>query len=222
MPDRAIGQHLVRWVGRGRGKGRPSGNMTPKTKVSTGGQWALGAMTSPLLLPFSSNSFFEVSPTPKDDVNRRPSLLGVSRQHGGPCHLQGVSSGVRAGAAKPGLWEPGCLWPRNDQPHRTPRFRTKEELDIFLVECPSHPLAWAVGTSVSGNHQALGTEPDSGPKIVALILDQHPLAQVHISISPSSCPYILPNPRSPLCRQDHLRRLGHSGQDRVETRSQTF
>lgn len=106
MPDRAIGQHLVRWVGRGRGEGRPSGNMTPKTKISTGGQWALGAMTSPLLLPFSSNSFFEVSPTPKDDVNRSLSLLGVSGQHGGPCHLQGVSSGVRAGTAKPGLWKP--------------------------------------------------------------------------------------------------------------------
>lgn len=99
MPDGAIGQHLVRWVGRGRGEGRPSGNMTPKTKVSTGVQWAPGAMTSPLLLPFSSNSFFEVSPTPKDDVNRSLSLLGVSGQHGGPCHLQGTSPGVTAGAA---------------------------------------------------------------------------------------------------------------------------
>lgn len=93
MPDGAIGQHLVRWVGRGRGKGRPSGNMTPKTKVSPGGQWAPGAMTCPLLLPFSSNSFFEVSPTPKDDVNRSLSLLGVSRQHGGPYHLQGSVQG---------------------------------------------------------------------------------------------------------------------------------
>lgn len=75
MPAGVIGQHLVRWVGRGRGEGRPSGNMTPKTKVSTGGQWALGAVACLLLLLFSSNSFFEVSPTPKDDANRSLSLL---------------------------------------------------------------------------------------------------------------------------------------------------
>lgn len=103
MPDGTIGQHLVRWVGRGRGEGRPSGNMTPKTKVSPGGQWAPGAMTCPLLLPsapFSSNSFFEVSPTPKDDVNCTLSLLGVSGQHGGLCHLQGQRQECKPGLLK--------------------------------------------------------------------------------------------------------------------------
>lgn len=118
MPDGAIGQHLVRWVGRGRGKGRPSGNMTPKTKVSPGGQWAPGAMTCPLLLPFSSNSFFEVSPTPKD-VNRSLSLLGVSRQQGVRIIFRGQSRGQST------TCKGGYPWSRNHQPHRTPRFRAK-------------------------------------------------------------------------------------------------
>lgn len=104
LPARAIGQHLVRWVGRGRGEGRPSGNMTPKTKVSTVGQWALGTVACLLLLLVSSNSFFEVSPTPMDDANYSLSLPGVSREQRGPCHLQGAVPGIQGRA-----WQPGPL-----------------------------------------------------------------------------------------------------------------
>lgn len=134
--------------------------MTPKTKVSAVGQWALGTVACLLLLLFSSNSFFEVSSTPKNDANCSFSLPGTNREQGGPCHVQRAVFGIEGKVCQPDpLMACRCLDP--GAVGLTGHYGLGGgERDIFLLECPSRPLAGAVGTSVSGNHRALGTEPD--------------------------------------------------------------
>lgn len=69
-----------------------------------------------LLLLFSSNSFFEVSPTPKDGAKCSLGLPG-GRGAGGPRHPPGAGRGTQGQVGRPGpllargsvsAWEPAA------------------------------------------------------------------------------------------------------------------